>query len=261
MSKKKLAEEVKEPTEAKVEEVKVEKKEERAVEAQPEKKLSKVELFLAAYKKQNPKKYAQKLARGQFKNLALMVALIAVGFVGVFSVASAYQGYDAAPKVVVEGDYIESGTESSVVYEESLGAVSGPDVYSYLKVHGRFMQGAYPVATSTDGTATVLLTTDLWKYSGMDMTPVNTAITLTLPATTTLGLAIKSPGDCMEWRMRNVTSTAAATVTLAAGTGIDLVENENGDVVIEGGNEAQLRFCRELDTDVTVYVDEYIAAD
>jgi len=208
---------------------------------------------MTTYKKLKAKLSAAKVIIGVF---ALVLA-VALGLgVHAFSVD------DTQKVVVVEGDYIEApGEEGAPVFEEALGALSGPDVYSYLKVHGRFMQGAYTLATSTVGSATTLLATDLWTYSGMDYTPTNQAITMTLPATTTLGVAVRNPGDCMDWRLRNVTSTAAASVTLAAGTGIDLVENENGDVVIEGGNEARLTFCRELDTDVTVYVDEYIAAD
>ena len=121
--------------------------------------------------------------------------------------------------------------------------------------------GATTAASSTSNAAETLLESDLTSYSGFDYTPGDAAVTLTLPATSTMTTLIPSAGDCYLWRFRNLDATAATSTTIAAGTGMDLVENENGDVVIEGGNEAQLLFCRELDTDVTVYVDEYIAAD
>lgn len=126
---------------------------------------------------------------------------------------------------------------------------------------GNLTYGLTTVASSTANAAETLLITDLTSYSGFDYTPGNLAVTLTLPATSTMTAFIPNAGECFDWRLRNLDGTAATSTTIAAGTGIDLVENENGDVIIEGGNEAQLKFCRELDTDVTVYVDEYIAAD
>ena len=189
------------------------------------------------------------------------VAVIALVFLaGTGLVVKAYQGYGDSKVVVVEGDYIEA--TGAPVVEEALGALSGPDVYSYLKVHGRFMQGGYmgtdapAISTSTADTITA---TQVWKYSGLDYTPGTAAMNITLPASSTLTF-LKSPGDCLEWRFRNLDTTSATSTTIVAGTGIDLVEFEGGDVVIEGGNEALIRFCRELDTDVTAYVVEYVAA-
>lgn len=126
---------------------------------------------------------------------------------------------------------------------------------------GNLTYGLTTVASSTSNSAETLLASYLSSYSGMDYTPSGDAVTLTLPATSTLTSVIPNVGECMDWRIRNTSATSASSTTIAAGTGMDLVENENGDVVIEGGNEAQIKFCRELDTDVTVYVDEYIAAD
>lgn len=124
-----------------------------------------------------------------------------------------------------------------------------------------FSYGAGIYASSTSANVGTLPVSVLTTYSSMDYTPGDLAVTLTLPATSTMTSFIPTAGDCYDFRFRNVDGTAATSTTIAAGTGIDLVENENGDVVIEGGNEAQIKFCRESDTDVTVYVDEYIAAD
>ena len=125
----------------------------------------------------------------------------------------------------------------------------------------RLTTGANMLATSTATAYATTTQADLTTYSGYDFTPGDLAVSFVLPATSTLTTFIPNTGDCADWRLRNLDATAATSTTIVAGTGIDLVENENGDVVIEGGNEARLRFCRELDTDVTVYVDEYIAAD
>lgn len=100
---KKLAEEVNEPIEVK----------------EPTKANS---AFLEAYKKQNPEKYAAKLAKGEFKNIAAVAAVILIGVVAVFGGAKAYQSYSGEPKVIVEGNYIEAA--QVVPDSEVLGAVS-----------------------------------------------------------------------------------------------------------------------------------------
>lgn len=126
---------------------------------------------------------------------------------------------------------------------------------------GNMTYGATSLASSTANATETMPISYLTTYSSLDYTPGDLAVTLTLPATSTMTAFIPNAGDCADFRFRNLDATAATSTTIAAGTGIDLMENENGDVIIEGGNGAQIKFCRELDTDVTVYVDEYIAAD
>lgn len=125
----------------------------------------------------------------------------------------------------------------------------------------RLTQGGTVLASSTTAAVGVLTAAQITTYSQIDYTPGNLAVSLTLPATSTMATLIPNTGDMVTFRIRNLDATAATSTTIVAGTGIDLIENENGDVVIEGGNEAFLRFRRESDTDVTVSVDEYIAAD
>jgi hypothetical protein len=150
----------------------------------------------------------------------------------------------------------------TVASVSSSGAISGTTITGTgAATVGNLNYGATTVASSTSNATETMLVSYLTTYSGVDYTPGLVAVTLTLPATSTMTDFIPNAGDCQAFRLRNLDSVAATSTTIAAGTGIDLVENENGDVVIEGGNEARMLFCRELDTDVTVYVDEYIAAD
>ena len=186
--------------------------------------------------------------------VSILMVLVVVGF-GVNAFMS-----DGSPTTVIEN--AENVIVEAPEVEQGLGAVVGLNHYGDFRVHGRFLEGGSMLATSTSGTtsAATMPITDLVTYSGYDFTPGDAAVTLTLPATSTF-VGFLETGECINFRIRNLSATSATSTTIAAGTGIDLVENENGDVVIEGGNEAQLRFCRELDTDITVYVDEYIAAD
>lgn len=194
------------------------------------------------------KKYA-------FYAVIVLVSVVAVGFA-----VNAFVGTEA-PKVVVEGDYIEAQDS------ESIGAIAGPDHYGDFRVHGRFLQGGGVNTETVSATATtnVLLTTaDIRDYSQTDVTMVGVVTTLTLPATSTITGFIQYTGECVDYLVRNITATAASTTTITAGTGMDLVEAGDGsvtNVVIAGGNGASLKFCRESDTDITVYVTEFSPAD
>ena len=127
----------------------------------------------------------------------------------------------------------------------------------------RLTQGGTILATSTDGITTSVLTeAQLIANASIDFTLSTEAThTLTLPATSTMTTFIPTAGDVAIMRIRVLGTAASASSTITAGTGIDLIEDEGNDVVIEAGNEAYLRFHRESDTDVTVSVTEYIAAD
>lgn len=127
----------------------------------------------------------------------------------------------------------------------------------------RSTQGGTILATSSTDIATGVLTeAQLISNVSIDLTLSTEAThTLTLPATSTMTTFIPNAGDTAIMRLRVLGTAVSASSTITAGTGIDLIENENGDVIIEAGNEAYLRFYRESNTDVTVSVDEYIAAD
>lgn len=133
---KKLAEEVKEPNEVK----------------KPTKALS---AYLEAYKLQNPVKFAAKLASGEFeiKNLAILAFAIIVGCVAVFGGVKAYQSYGDGPKVVVEGNYIESQVVPPS--EELLGAMASPDIVStWIAINGDVQY--HIVAPITVGSSTLV---------------------------------------------------------------------------------------------------------
>lgn len=199
-----------------------------------------------------------KLKTMRFRQTALWSLLIIAVVAGMGLAVKAFSGNNNG--TVIENAEVVNVEASEPKEIPELGALSSPDIYGDLRVHGRFAQGGYMLATSTAGSATTLLSSDLETYSGYDFTPGDLAVTMTTQASSTIR-NINNPGDCFDFRFRNLDATAATSTTIAAGTGIDMVENENGDVVIEGGNEARMTFCRELDTDITLYVDEYIAAD
>lgn len=113
---------------------------------------------------------------------------------------------------------------------------------------------SYTNSTSTTATAETALAADIANYSTVIMTPNTGAITVTLPASSTLSSFIPTAGDRMDQCWYNATGTAAATITFAAGAGIDLEvasstgKNAQGvastNLTIGAGNSGCFTFIR-----------------
>jgi hypothetical protein len=77
-------------------------------------------------------------------------------------------------------------------------------------------------STSTTATSQTLVQGDLSGYSMLAITPNTGALTLTLPASSTLTSLIPNAGNRFSIDFYNATGTAAATITVSTGTGITL---------------------------------------
>lgn len=121
--------------------------------------------------------------------------------------------------------------------------------------------------------STTLVATELWTeadllgsncfvYSGGAGT---LAITITLPATSTMTTLIPNAGDTRSWFYDPSGYVAATTTTFAAGTGIILMEPNDGDdsnVVIAGATgAAMITLMRRSDEDVYAVIEEISDAD
>lgn len=108
---------------------------------------------------------------------------------------------------------------------------------------------SYTLSTSTTGTAVTLDDSDL-LYSTVVMLPNTGALTVTLPASSTLSSFIPNAGDRARQCWVNATSTAAGTINFAASTGIDLEKvatttaNTVGQAIVAAGGSACFEFLR-----------------
>ena len=165
--------------------------------------------------------------------------------------------------ILVGLTYSLRGTETiREIVKSNVGAVSSPDVYSYMNVHGKFEQGG-GLTTVTPITSTYTLTFANMANSNIITFTASSsqeALTVTLPATTTMPLGA-SVGSYRTWVIENPFTGAATTTTIAAGTGIDLQEPDGQDVVIGINNYGFLTCFREASTDIVCRVDETIPGD
>ena len=124
-----------------------------------------------------------------------------------------------------------------------------------------FTQGGGIYATSTNGSASTLLSTDIATNNIVDMTWNFAAGTLTLPATSTMSNIAPNPGDSRTIWIRNASPTAATSTTIAAGTGMTLKLAASSTPLLVGDtdadNTARIEFVRKSDTDFNVYLTKY----
>jgi len=166
------------------------------------------------------------------KTYLLIIALLAVFGIGIF--AFGYSG--PAPKVVVEGNYIESADTGG----EILGGVSSTDNYGpYFNVHGPlYTGGAVTDASSTLYIALTLTAKQICERSVITVNSSSTddymphlaaSVDITLPGTSTLfAECLEEPGSHLSFLFANLSPTAASTTQIVAGGGMDLQEADDG---------------------------------
>lgn len=126
-----------------------------------------------------------------------------------------------------------------------------------------FTQGGGVVSLTPDTASVTLTQANLLAGNVITFTASTTigAVTLTLPATSTMTTLLASSGDTRSWVIENPFTAAATTTTIAAGTGVDLQENDGQNVVLGINNYAWLTCFRESSTDVVCSVNETVPAD
>lgn len=166
-------------------------------------------------------------------------------------------GVLAAIAIFFAGSALTSKTATN---EVSVGATSGPDNYNpynfYNGLYGKFFTqggGVKSFTATTTQAAYTVTQADLASYNVFKVVATTSpALTLTLPATSTLTTLIKNPGDMREWIFYNA-HTGATTTTLVAGTGMTL-QSASTTAVIAQGKNALVRLKRVSTGDVFAFV-------
>ena len=146
---------------------------------------------------------------------------------------------------------------------DGVGVASGPDVYNHTLFFDGLTDGGGVRATTTTVAAETITSGQMarnkvFRYLG---SATAAAITVTLPATSTMSNLIPRPGDTRTWIFENAYTASATTTTIAAGTGIDLQESDGQNVIIGINNYAFLTCFREASSDIVCWVTETIPAD
>jgi len=145
---------------------------------------------------------------------------------------------------------------------DTFGAMASPDHYQRQYFHAGYQSGGSVYSTSSTAATFTLLSANFdGDVTYVDWTP-NVSTTITTMASTSMYWLGETPGDERSYWFRNASSTATASITFAAGTGVDLQDNEDSaDLALLGLDLMKLTFIRKADSDVLLVLDEYTEAD
>jgi len=138
---------------------------------------------------------------------------------------------------------------------EKLGAFPGPDILSNVRFHENFTNSGYEATTTGVINAFTLTSKELKKNVSYISWNPSLSQTLTTMASTSAPFVNLAVGEGFSVEFYSATTTAGATVTFAAGTGIDLQEDEGGTVVVNGLETSRLNFRKKADTDILMWVE------
>jgi len=116
-----------------------------------------------------------------------------------------------------------------------------------------FTQGGGRTATSTVNSAETLLASYFDTENIIEYTPNLSAVTVTVPASSTLSSVAPNTGDVRQVWLKNATSTSNMHVTLVAGAGETLIRGTSTpSALIAPGKYAVLTFIRKATTDFDI---------
>jgi len=169
---------------------------------------------------------------------------VAISLVAIFAVVVGVRAYTNAQNINVSGDYIYNEAEQVGDNDLELGAVSGPDHYETQRFYNNFVVIGEANATSSDQDTYTLTASDLdGNHNYIEWTHA-THTTITTMASSAMPWLGEEAGATQRFFVYNASSTSGATITWAAGTGVDLQEDE-GETVVQNGLEiAELIFIR-----------------
>lgn len=153
-------------------------------------------------------------------------------------------------------------TPVTQVIEKNFGAFSGPDIYDTVTFHQSYIKGGSVVATSSEQAAYTLTSGELRRDVSYINWNVGLITTLTTMSSSSAPFSNLRIGETLEVVFYNASTTAGATATFVAGTGVDLqTPAGGGDLVIGGLDTALLTFTKKSDTDILMTLTEYEEAD
>ena len=191
---------------------------------------------------------------------------VVISLIAVFAIASgvvlAFVGN--ANRVIENVEvYNEAEQQAVSVDEGMLGANPGPIKTERQYFLAGYQSGGEKYATSTTAATYTLVNAEF--NGNTTYIDWNTGIdtTLTTMASTSMDWLGYFAGDERSYWFRSATTTAATTITFAAGTGVDIQFGDatGDDLVIDGLDIAKLTFIRKADTDVLMIVDVFQVGD
>lgn len=154
-----------------------------------------------------------------------------------------------------------SGATERIVERVEVGGAAGPDHYNHQYFKQSYTRGGTDIATTSTASTYTLTNAELRDdVNYISWTP-NINTTLTTQASTSAPFVGLQTGETRELILYNASTTAAATITFAAGTGVDLQEDEGGSVIVNGLEAARITYFKKADSDIGFVVEPFQVGD
>lgn len=155
------------------------------------------------------------------------------------------EGYQVNGTTIINGSTGAISTSGGITTTGSGGITSAGTATFDGKV-------LYSSANSTSTPASMTMReSDFAGYSSLLITPTVGAVTMTLPASSTISTLIPSTGDWVDFTVVNATTSAFA-ITFAGATGVTL-QQASSTLVLGNQQIAVLRLIRLASTDIIGY--------
>lgn len=172
------------------------------------------------------------MKQNSFLAVGVVLALV-LGFVGVFTPVG------------------------KTIVERTVGGASGPEHTETQQFKAGFSVGNPGGTYATSSTASTYTLTRTEVNVATPYVSWNAGVntTLTTMASTSAPFSSLAVGESFTQTWYSATTTAAATITFAAGTGVDLQEDEGATVVLNGLEVARVTYLKKADTDIIAWVE------
>ena len=138
---------------------------------------------------------------------------------------------------------------------DGIGGASGPYHTEHQIFANNFTRGGTVTSTTTVDTTIILDASHL--RVGVSLMSMNIGVdaTITTMASTSAPLVNLIPGESFVVYFFNASTTAGSLATFAAGTGVDLQEDNGGAKTVGGNDIARLTFLKKADSDVILWIE------
>lgn len=184
----------------------------------------------------------------------IWLTLVAVGIIAII-VLWGTSGSSSQPAGAVSACNGGNCTNYSAVDSQAGYWLNGTQyISSVFATLGTLTQGGGINATTTNGN-TVLTASDFDTENVISMTPIVASMTATLPASSTLSSFLPTAGQSRTVFLRNASTTAGITITVAGGSGTLLRVASTTSAaatpkVIPASGTGKIDFFRKTDTDI-----------
>ncbi len=163
--------------------------------------------------------------------------------------------------LVFSGFALFNGPQDGVNGRDGIGGAAGPYHTETQQFAGSYSVPGTMTSTTTVDSSITLDASHLRREVSLMSMNIGEDTTITTMASTSQPLVGLRSGEYFVTYFYNASTTAGSAATFAAGTGVDLQEDEGETVVVNGLEMARLTFQKKADSDISLILEVFQVGD